>query len=247
MALAHLQYWSAAIGVQTSMYVVVPQTPGPHPVIYQLHGWSDDCSIWHRRTTIEAHAERIGAMVVMLEGGRGFYTNKINGTGNWESHILESIALVDGMFKTRSDRGGRAIGGLSMGGYGACKMGLKHPQLFTSVVSHSGALHMRTRFAQLAESPEMKAELTAVFGSGVGAADDLFELAQRATPLPRLSIDCGVEDFLLEDNRAFHRHLDQLRIPHAYQELPGNHEWPYWEAQLQRSFDFHKAAFVAPP
>jgi S-formylglutathione hydrolase FrmB len=245
MALAHLRYWSAPLGMQMAMYVAVPQTPGPHPVIYQLHGLSDDYSIWQRRTTIEAHAERIGAIVAMLDGGRSFYTDRADGTGAWESHILESVRVVDATFRTRADRRGRAIGGLSMGGYGAMKLGLKHSDLFGSVVAHSGVHDMGTWYREVQKDPQRRAEMLAIYGARVKPSENPFQLALKARPLPRLHIDCGSEDFLIEHNRRFHAHLDRHRIPHVYREYPGSHNWQYWEARLGESFDFHQAWFAA--
>jgi S-formylglutathione hydrolase FrmB len=251
MALIHFRYWSEPLGKQMAMHVIVPQTPGPHPVIYQLHGLSDDHSIWLRRTTIEAHAERIGAMVAMLDGDRSFYTDRADGTGAWERHILASVALVDATFRTRADRGGRAIGGLSMGGYGAMKLGLKHPGLFGSVVAHSGVLDIRRWCADLrrdpAASPTAAAETRAIFGARVKPGEDPFALAVRAKPLPQLHIDCGHDDFLIEHNRRFHAHLERRGIAHIYREYPGAHTWDYWQARLEESFDFHRAWFARRP
>jgi len=245
MSLSLLRYFSAPINSQTAMYVIVPPTPGPHPVIYQLHGLSDDHSIWQRRTTIEMHAERIGAMVVLLEGGQSFYTDKADGTGRWEAHIIESIALVDATYRTRTDRLGRAIGGLSMGGYGALKIGLKHAELFGSIVSHSGAVDVADRFREFLKDPYMAALVGSIFGAGVATAEDIFHLARSAKPLPRIAIDCGVDDFLIEDNRRLHAHFERHHIAHRYQEFPGGHSWEYWQERLQDSFDFHNASFAA--
>ena len=242
-----MRYFSPAIASQTSMQVIIPQTPGPHPVIYQLHGLSDDASIWQRRTTIELHAERINAMVVMLEGGTSFYTDKADGTGRWEAHILESITLVDSTYRTRTDRQGRAIGGLSMGGYGALKIGLKHAVRFGSIVSHSGAVDMVNRYREFLKDPYLASLVRSIYAAGVPASEDIFPLALAAAPLPQIAIDCGRDDFLLEDNRRLHAHLTRNRIAHRYQELPGSHSWEYWQDRLQASFDFHQACFAAKP
>lgn len=74
-----------------------------------------------------------------------------------------------------------------------------------------------------------------------GGPDDLFALAERIDHrlLPALRIDCGAEDFLLDHTRAFHAHLDELGIPHEYEEFPGGHTWDYWDRHVQEALAFH--------
>lgn len=238
--LATLAYFSEPLGKQMTMLVALPQKPGPHPLIVQLHGLSDDHTIWQRRTTIECEADRIGAAVLMLDGGTSFYTDAADGTGDWEKHILFSIALAERTFPIGGRRDRRAIGGLSMGGYGAMKLGLKHSALFGSVVSHSGVLDIGRWLADNPSMPRMRG----IYGSKVRPSENPLRLVRQAKPLPRLWIDCGSEDFLIEHNRRFHRLLMRHGIRHEYREHPGSHNWDYWQARLAASFDFHAATFA---
>lgn len=247
MALHQIHYHSAPIGMQTTMWVAVPQLAQvrPLPVVYQLHGHSDDHTIWLRRTTIECHADRIGAIVVMLYGERSFYHDDLAGHRLWEQHILQSVALIDRTFRTRADRHGRAIGGLSMGGYGALKLALAHPDLFGCAVSHSGAVDAVGLLAGRTAGDVLGDDMRRAFGgTRVPAAADLFKLALRARPLPRLHIDCGSEDFLLPGNRKLHAFLTRRGISHEYHEFPGGHSWDYWQARLPAAFDAHAAWFA---
>ncbi|MEI7833141.1 MAG: alpha/beta hydrolase-fold protein, partial [bacterium] len=143
MALCEIKYFSTSLQKQTGMYVVIPDGQGPFRVVYQLHGLSDDYSMWLRRTNIERYADSTGLMVVMPDGGRSFYADMVSGGGNYEQHMLETVRYIDRIFPTVANARGRAIGGLSMGGYGAMKLGLKYPDTFCSVASHSGALDMK--------------------------------------------------------------------------------------------------------
>jgi S-formylglutathione hydrolase FrmB len=245
MALHQIHYSSAPIGMQSTMLAVVPQRAGPLPVIYQLHGHSDDHSIWLRRTTIELHAERIGAIVVMLFGERSFYHDDVAGHRCWEQHVLKSVELIDATFRTVADRRGRAVGGLSMGGYGALALALRHPRIFGSAVSHSGAVDVVGLLAECKPGDVLGDDMRRVFGERIPAEADPFKLALRAKPLPQLHIDCGSEDFLLPGNRKLHAHLERRGIPHVYREYPGGHSWEYWQARLPESFDFHAAWFAA--
>ena len=140
----------------------------------------------------------------------------------------------------KADRTGRAIGGLSMGGYGAIKLGLKHHELFGSVNSHSGTIGFVRRDPK--EVDELSPEFSTIFGEKAkGGTEDPFAQVERIDHgrLPALRIDCGTDDFLIEENRSFHKHLDTLRIAHEYQEFPGGHDWSYWDDHVQQAIAFH--------
>ncbi len=234
MALCEMKYNSSSLQKQTGMYVVIPDGQGPFRVVYQLHGLSDDYSMWLRRTNIERYAENYGLMVVMPDGGRSFYSDMVNGTGNYEQHMLETVQLVDRIFPTVADASGRAIGGLSMGGYGCMKLGLKYPEIFSSIASHSGVLDLKMN-----EAKGFGWEFNAIFGEKLSAENDCMALAARPTVKPAIYFDCGVDDFLIENNRIFHKELLKLKIEHTYHEYPGAHEWDFWDTHVQEAFAFH--------
>ena len=226
------------------MTVIVPEgsvgTP-PFPVCYLLHGLSDDHTSWARHTSLERYVAGLPLIVVMPDGGRGFYCDAVGGLA-YERYLLDDvIGFVDRTFHTMPERQGRVIGGLSMGGYGAIKLALKYPQLFCSAVAHSAALDVRRRI----ERPEIAEEMRRIFGPAPGGgSDDPYALAATMDRrlLPALRLDCGLEDGLLEENRAFHRHLEQLGIPHEYAEFPGAHTWDYWDHHVQEAIAFHQRA-----
>lgn len=225
-----------------SMQIILPEmTKEPYPVMYLLHGLSDDHTIWSRRTRIEWYVRNLPLAVVMPDGGRGFYCDAVNGPAN-ESHIIKDvIGFVDTHFNTKAERSGRVIAGLSMGGYGALKLALKFPDMFCSVVSHSGGVaagHKPYR-------EELAAEMRLIYGDNyIGGKDDLWAIAERVdrSKLPAIRMDCGLSDFLLEDNRAFHQHLVKLGIPHEYEEFPGDHNWDFWDTHIQETIQFHAKA-----
>src|SRR3954468_18419689 len=143
MAFATINYFSRALVKASSFNIVFPddpKVPRPWAVFYLLHGLSDDHTIWQRRTSIERCVEGLPMAVVMPDGGRGWYTNAVEGSAYEDDLIKDVVGLVERTFPVKAERAGRAIGGLSMGGYGAVKLGLKHHAMFASVNSHSGAL-----------------------------------------------------------------------------------------------------------
>lgn len=240
MSFCQAHWFSQVLGKQTTTWVLLPDggTP-PFATFYLLHGRSDDQTMWMRRSRIEMHAAGLPLIIVMPDGGLGFYTNHQNGP-RWATHMAEELpTFIERTFHARADRKGRCVGGLSMGGYGALRLALGYPDRYISANSHSGALMVGTR------RPE-EAERLLIFGSDPrGTEHDLTTLAARALStgaVPRLRIDCGTEDFLLEDNRAFHRTLTELEVDHEYEEFPGGHAWGYWDLHIREALAFHTQA-----
>jgi S-formylglutathione hydrolase FrmB len=129
-----------------------------------------------------------------------------------------------------------------MGGYGAVRLALDRPDLFKSATSLSGALWFGHQERYEADD-EWKREFTRVTGPNPrGGKDDLFAKIEALLPnrVPALRIDCGSEDFLIEANRSFHTFLDEKGVPHEYEEHPGEHNWEYWDAQIQPALQFHR-------
>jgi putative tributyrin esterase len=243
MAFATIQYQSRSLQKASSFNIVFPDDPAisqPWSVFYLLHGLSDDHTIWQRRTSIERYVAGLPLVVVMPDGGRGWYTNAVEGFAYENDLVKDVVGLVDKTFPVKAERGGRAIGGLSMGGYGAVKLGLKHPGLFGSVNSHSGAVAILQ--GDLSKDKDLSPELGRIFGkTPKGGPEDPFGIVERIDHglIPPMRLDCGTEDFLLDQNRAFHRLLESAHIPHEYEEFPGDHNWAYWDRHVQEAIAFH--------
>ena len=239
MALCTVRFFSESLQLSTAMYVILPdgRFKPPYAVLYQLHGLSDDYTIWLRRTSIERYVANVPLVVVMPDGGRGWYTDAVEGYA-YESHIMkDTMGFVERFFPVKRARAGRAVGGLSMGGYGAMKLALKHPGIFASVASHSSAFDSGHK-----PSESEHKEVVRVFGANPeGGPNDVFALAGKLNPkaAPAIWIDCGTSDRLLDSNRRFHRRLAKLGVRHTYREYPGIHEWDYWDAHFPDALKFH--------
>lgn len=246
MAWCDFHWYSTILGKQVGTNVVLPETgQGPFPVFYLLHGLSDDYTMWLRRSNIERYVANLPLIVVMPDGGRGFYTNNNEGPAYADSIARELPEQIERCFPAANIREKRGIGGLSMGGYGALRLALGFPDQYVSATSHSGALLAGT--VRFDRSWVNEAEFKRVFGDQpAGSEHDLYWLAERAKAgglLPQIAIDCGTEDGLLEDNRQMHRKLKQLAIPHLYREFPGSHSWDYWDEHIREALQFHCRAF----
>lgn len=249
-ALMRCSFYSEILQVATSMNVIVPQPvprqtgiPAPipeakMPVLYLLHGLSDDHTAWTRKTSIERHVASSGLVVVMPEVLRSYYTDMAHGGRYWTFLSEELPALVQSMFPVSSAREDTFAAGLSMGGYGAFKLALTLPERFAAAASLSGALDLAHRFS---EPQNVSDDMRAVFGDPdevAGSADDVLFLARRVAesggPKPKLYQCCGTEDFLYEDNVRARDALRGLGFDLRYDEGPGQHEWGYWDREIQK-------------
>lgn len=214
------------------------------PVIYLLHGLTGRFDNWTDRTKLIEYAARHRFIIVTPEGENGWYTDSATKPSDkYESYIVkELIPEIDKKFRTVPTREGRAIAGLSMGGFGALKFGIKYPEMFVLAGSFSGAVGASSyRSAEDLPPGNIRSALMAIFGeagSPTHSANDLFKIVREATPerikaMPFLYIDCGTEDFLFQSNRDFAALLLEKKVPHEYRQLPGGHNWTYWDNQVQ--------------
>jgi S-formylglutathione hydrolase FrmB len=252
-----VQFHSTLINATLPYNVILPRDyrasrTTRYPVLYLLHGLTGHYPDWLTRTNVADYASQYRMIVVMPEGNDSWYVDgapikTATGTARpgdkYESYILQELLPdVDKRYRTVQSRYGRAIAGLSMGGYGAIKFGLKHPSTFAFAGSMSGALA-----AASWTEDEMKTvksvydSLPPVFGptgSEVRKANDIFQIveglpASRVAALPYFYLDSGTEDFFFEVNHRFAEVLREKKIPHEYRELPGDHSWQYWDRQVK--------------
>jgi len=214
-----------------------------YPVLYLLHGLMGHYSDWIARTNVADYAADYRMIVVMPEGNDSWYTDAPTvATGKYESYILrELIPDVQQRYRTIEARYGRSIAGLSMGGYGAIKFGLKSPLTFVFAGSMSGAFVV-PRLTEK-ETPEAWIESLKLFGpvgSETRRANDLFEIIEKLTPgragmLPYFYFDCGTEDLplIFHSNRELATMMFEKKIQHEFRQLPGDHSWAYWDRQVR--------------
>lgn len=153
MALMRCEFDSEALGMSTSMTVILPQPDparpepadaGP-PVLYLLHGLSDDDTAWTRQTSVERYVSALGLAVVMPQAGRSFYADEKHGNRYWTFLTEELPRVCRSFFRLSDRREDTFVAGLSMGGYGAVKWALRQPERFAAAASLSGALNVAHR------------------------------------------------------------------------------------------------------
>lgn len=241
------RFSSTLMGREMPYQVVLPSGYDDHnetlryPVVYLLHGLSGHFDNWTTKTKLAEYAAQHNYLIVTPEGNDGWYTDSVTVPADrYESYIVkELIPLIDKKFRTLADREHRVIAGLSMGGYGALKFGLKYPEMFTLVGSFSGALNATSFNEKNAGS--IGRSVMPIFGpddSAARKANDIFAIAKGLSPdqikkAPFIYQSCGTEDFLFSTNREFDLLLITQKIPHEYREHPGAHEWAFWDDQVR--------------
>jgi len=262
MIVNEVNFFSETLTIRSSMYVLLPQRSmavarnerkPKYRTLYLLHGHSDDHTAWMRWSSIEKHVEGLNLAVVMPAGNNSFYTDMVYGK-NYMQFISDEVpAVVRDMFPLSSKREDNFVAGLSMGGYGAFKLALTHPDRYAAAASLSGALDVQetVRAHGRREDKAFLVEMRNVFGDSGKVSNskhDLLKLAGKVSkgPIkPRLYQACGTEDFLYADNIRFRDHVrnaDNIRfrdhvrklpIDLTYEEGPGEHNWVYWDKMVQ--------------
>ena len=242
--MAHLtvDLFSESLEVGTTLGVVLPQAtraqvgvppvavpPQGWPVLYLLHGLTDDHSAWMRYTAIERHARAAGLALVMPAAGRSFYADEVHGHAYWTWISEELPGRVAEMFRVSARPEDTFVAGLSMGGYGALKLGLTHPERYAAVASLSGALDVR-----VLERPERAELLERVFGGRIPPEADLDALLDAAGGrVPPLYVGCGKADVLLAANERFATRARRAGVDVTTDFRPGEHEWGLWDAMVR--------------
>ena len=220
-----------------------------YPVLYLLHGLTGHYNDWVQRSNVADYAADYRMIVVTPEGNDSWYIEK------YESYILnELMPDVQQRYRTIEARYGRSIAGLSMGGYGAIKFGLKSPSTFVFAGSMSGAFGV-TKFTEK-EIPELWKESLKLFGpvgSETRLANDVFEILGKLTParinsLPYFYFDCGTEDLplIFPYNRELAGLMFEKKIPHEFRQMPGDHSWGYWDRQVREILKLAAEKMRAP-
>lgn len=215
-----------------------------YPVLFLLHGLFGEYKNWIDLTDIATRAAAHQLIIVMPEGGDSWYTDSATERGKkFETHFFtELLPHIDETYRTIPDRKARAIAGLSMGGYGAFKFGLKRPDLFSFAASFSGAFDPTQRSDDspgldwISLRPSIMKAFGAV-GSPVRTSNDLGSIiavmsAELKSNLPFFYFDCGSKDGFLDANRRLSTMFSVQGIAHEFNEIPGGHDWEYWNGRV---------------
>lgn len=245
MAFIQCNFASECIGIQTQIYAVIPEDNNykkiNYPVLYLLHGLSDNNTMWMRKTSIERYASEKGIAVIIPDVHRSFYTNTKYGMRYWDYVSDELIKFTRKMFPISEEPNYNYVAGLSMGGYGAFKLALRKPHLFSKAASLSGALNVLGKYDYFDENKE----LLSIFGSKNEFnknENDLFTIIDnninKNIKMPDLYQCCGTEDFLYSDNIKFRDFCLEKNMNLKYEESSGGHSWEFWDTYIKKIVDW---------
>jgi S-formylglutathione hydrolase FrmB len=246
---------SAALGRDVAGVVHLPPSYAAgartYPVVYALHGLFERSQFWERRglATIldDLWARHVlpEFVVVAVDGSNSFFLNSPQGA--YEDLVTkDAIAYAESTYRVRRERSGRALFGVSMGGYAALRIALSHPQLYAAVATHSAMLLSGPPRPGQGADPYQLAAFARVFGEppdlALWKANDPLEWAQRADPraVPALSFDCGDHDRygLGAGHEELHRRLQARGVAHEFALRPGDHGYEYVRSVLPASLEF---------
>jgi len=205
------------------------------PVVYLLHGGGGDFREWSNDSNVGDFAEK-GLILVMPEGESSYYTNSVDRPGDrFEDYIVRDVvAEVEAKFPVDESR--RAIVGVSMGGFGAIKLALKHPDLYRFVGALSPAIDVPSRPFSIKRVSQYRhhASIFGAWGSQARQANDPFVLARKADPdqTPFIYATCGEQEGLLPSNRRFAALLAERKFHYEFHDGPGTHDWNQWNHRL---------------
>ena len=235
-----------------------------YPVLYLLHGYTDDETGWTQFG--EAHliadraiqnGEAAPMIIVMPDAGVTWYVNSYDGKVNYEDFFVkELIQHIDATYRTRTTKQYRAISGLSMGGYGTMIMATKHPDLFSSAAPLSAGVFTDDEIMK-GDDDMWNNVLGNIYGkkdlTGKNRITDhynknsILKIVETANAEElkkvRYYIDCGDKDFLIKGNMALHAAMIDKKIPHEFRVRDGAHNWTYWRTALPEVLKFISESF----
>ena len=243
-----IKIYSEAMNKEIPATLILPDSyesgEGNYPVTYLLHGAGGTHTLWAGATDARRLADEYDMIILCPDGGdtSWYFDSPIDPTYQYETHVArECVDYMDTNYRTRPERGSRAIGGLSMGGHGALYLAIRHRDVFGISVAISAGVDIRPfpdnwdikkRLGDIKTHPE-NWEANAVINLAKELKDN--DLA--------IVIDCGRDDFFLKVNRALHEQLLEDGISHIYEEHAGGHNIEYWRASIKRQIPYIATQF----
>ncbi len=230
---------SPAMNKEVKVSIITPEgysptAAKPYDVVYLLHGHGGNHESWYKQGYVGPYADQYGIIIVCPDGDKSWYWDSpVDPTFRYETFVAEELVeWVDATYRTRADRTGRAIAGLSMGGHGALWLAIRHQDTFGAVGSTSGGVDIRPfpknwnmsdRLGTIEENPHYWEQYTVT---------NLVEQIPTDGSLAMI-VDCGVADFFYKVNCELHEKLLARGVPHDFYTRPGKHNWEYWPNSIK--------------
>ncbi len=234
-----------------------------YPVVYLLHGFTDDETAWVQFGEVNLAADRGIAerqippmIIVMPDAGVSWYINNYNNEVRCEDFMIaEFIPFIDSEYRTRAAKEFRGVSGLSMGGFGSLVFSMKHPDVFAACAAFSAGVHTDEEIIQM-DADRYNYIFPNLYGVSLIGDERISEHYKQNSPLHLLDsvpveelkkvrwyIDCGDDDFLYKGNAALHIRFREREIPHEYRIRDGAHNWTYWRTYIVNGLTFIGKSF----
>lgn len=250
MAYISCRFYSKYLAHQTNVCVLMPEFYGKdpkddYPVLYLLHGRGDDCTSYVRNSRIERYVEECGIIAVLPTAGTSFYVDGVNGKRYFSFLTKELPEIIKSWFPAAKDPSKTYIAGISMGGYGALKIGLTYPEHFAGIGIMSAGIRpdQLPDFAPTDEENEILHEnIRQAFGDGTIRPEDIpqnlisVRLAEKR-PIPSIRHYEGKQDMIYEMNDDFRKFAENQPLDYRYEEWDGFHDWVFWDEAMQKMFN----------
>lgn len=262
-----LKVKSATLGKDVEYNIYLPAdyetSSRRYPVLYLLHGYTDDETAWTQFGEANRIADRMlqsgeitPMIIVMPDAGVSWYVNSADGKVMYEDFFVkELIPHIDATYRSRSSREFRAVAGLSMGGHGSLIMAMKHPDLFVAAAPLSAGILTEDEIVAMPDE-NWDEVFGPPYGKGLKAKERLtahlfqnwiLKIVETANAdeLKKVKyyIDCGDGDFLIKGNMALHAAMIDKKVPHEFRVRDGEHNWTYWRTALPDVFKFVSESF----
>lgn len=248
MALVSVHYRSDQLKKNVEILLTVPDCSGAfrkplseYPVVYLLHGLSEDASSWIRKSNAERYALERGLVLVMPSADRSMYCDGVLGQNYFTYLTRELPEYLEKVFGLSRRREQNFIMGFSMGGFGAARAALSFPEQYAAWGSLSGLLDLvpmlfRLDDAVREEFPFLAAEADRVDATALNPVNLLDGEKQKRM---RGYVSCGLQDDLLICTQRFQQASDKAGLPNRFVYVPERgHNWTFWEEQIPLFFDF---------
>ena len=251
MAFLQIQFFSDALTVASTVNAILPEANQGigieasaeqelPKVLYLLHGYSDDHSIWMRRTSVERYAAAYNLAVIMPAVNHSFYCNETYGEKYWDYVSEELPKTMHRFLRLSQQPEDTYVAGLSMGGYGAMRLALTYPERYAGAASFSGAVDIMDTISRHDQDGLGKQ----LFGDVDNLRDtevDLYYLMKKNADLsdkPWLYVSCGTGDFLYDQHKAFVKTLKKTKWDvTSHEEKDAIHEWGFWDQEIRTFID----------
>lgn len=251
MALIHSYFFSSVLGRNVSCEVIIPKEFNKEkrsPVLWLLHGSSDDQTIWQRRSSIERYADRYGIAVVIPSVDHSGYCNDAHGFRYYDYVAKELPDIMHSFFGFSRSREDNFVCGLSMGGWGALKIGIANPEKYAAIGCLSAGIFNYPLPADTTNidpvkdrSKYMHYDRRELEGSEEDITGNALRIVKEGLPAPRIYHSTGDHDFLLDRarfTRDFFSSFDGDPFDYVYDEDPGSHTWEYWDEHIVKFLDY---------